>query len=100
MQVITLASNRTTQVDPVGNSGSVCLTFEGTRGEHVVDRATRVRVTLPRNRAAELRRRIGELMPNELEWKPEILEILEAHRGETGADENALEVARRLSQFW
>jgi hypothetical protein len=100
MQIVTVASSKPPQVDPVGSAGSVCLTFEGTRGEHVVDRATRVRVTLPRQRAGELRQRLAELVPNPLDWQPEVLEVLDAHRGETGADEDALEVVRRLSQFW
>lgn len=33
-------------------------------------------------------------------WRTEIMALLEQHRGETGADEDALEVAQRLSRFW
>ena len=56
---------------------------------------------MPIDRAVELRRQLGEVVPEAHEiWRPEILDILAAHRGDNGDPENALEIMQRLSRYW
>ena len=89
-------------VDRPEASQRVHLEFRGTRdAPHVVDRDTRVRITMPIDRATELRRQLGEVVPEAHEiWRPEILDILAAHRGETDNAEDALAIMQRLSRYW
>jgi hypothetical protein len=102
MQDVTLAAGGPPRVDRAETSGSIRLTFEGTRAEHVRDRGLRIRISLPLPRAQELRRQLVQLLPpvKRLDWQPAVLEVLAEHRGETGADEDALEVVQRLSRAW
>lgn len=103
VQIISMASAQSVAVTRSPREAPrLTLTFEGTRAEHVSDRGLRIGITLPLNRAIELRQAMGEVLPaaRSQDWRAEILELLELHRGETGADEDALEVAQRLSRFW
>jgi hypothetical protein len=78
------------------------LAFESTRDENVRDRGLRIRINIPLPRARELHRQSRMVMPptERLNWQPALLGLLADHHGETGRDEDALEVVRRLSQAW
>jgi hypothetical protein len=102
VQDITLAAGGPPRVERTEATGSIRLTFEGTRAEHVRDRGLRISVSIPMRRAQELHRQLGMVMPAtvRLDWQPAILELLAEHRGETGLDQDALEVVQRLSGAW
>ena len=104
MQDIGIGAARVTAVSRSEKAPTIFLEFRGVRdAPHTVDKDTRVRVALSLERAAVLRRRLNELVPaasDHLDWQPAVLELLAAHRGETGADEDALEVLQRLSRHW
>ena len=59
MERITLATARPPDVDRLDVASAILLTFRGTRAEHVRDRDTWVRVSLPLAQAAELWRTLG-----------------------------------------
>jgi len=103
VQDIGIVTSRPVSVVQTASSASIVLTFRGTRdAPHVTDKDTRLRITMLNARAQELRRQLTQALPTteQLDWQPELLELLEAHRGETGADENAVDVLRRLSPHW
>jgi hypothetical protein len=102
MQDIGIATGRPAVVNRPEASQTVYLEFRGTRdAPHVNDRDTRLRVSMPVARAAELRRQLSEVVPEAHEiWRPEILDILASHRGETNGAEDALKIMQRLSRYW
>ena len=59
MQDIGIGSGRPPEVDRPDGSRSVYLTFRGTNEAKVVDRDTRLRVTMPVAQAARLWRKLG-----------------------------------------
>jgi hypothetical protein len=67
---------------------------------HSVDKDTRIRIALSVDRAADLRRRLSELQPSQIEWRSQFLDILAGHFGETYEGEDAVEMLKRLSAFW
>ena len=52
------------------------------------------------DRAADLRRQLSELLPSQVEWQSQFLDILAEHTGETYEGEDAVEMLKRLSAFW
>jgi hypothetical protein len=61
---------------------------------------TRIRIALSVDGAADLRRRLSELLPSQVEWQSQFLDILAGHLGETYEGEDAVEILKRLSDFW
>ena len=101
MQDIGIGAARLTAVSHRENSPTVFLEFRGVRdAPHTVDKDTRIRIALSVDRAADLRRRLSELMPSQVEWQSQFLDILAGHLGETYEGEDAVEVLKRLSNFW
>ena len=101
MQDIGIGAARLTAVSHRENSTTVFLKFRGVRdAPHTVDKDTRIRIALSVERAADLRRRLSELLPSQINWQSQFLDILAAHRGETYEGEDAVEMLKRLSNFW
>jgi hypothetical protein len=67
---------------------------------HTVDKDTRIRIALSVDRAADLRRQLSQLLPSQIEWRSQFVDILAGHLGETYQGEDAVEVLKRLSDFW
>jgi len=83
------------------NSATVCLEFRGVRdAPHTVDKNARIRMALSVGRAADLRRRLSELLLSQIGWRSQFLDILAGHLGETYEGEDAVERLKRLSDFW
>ena len=96
-----IGAARLTAVSHRENSATVFLEFRGVRdAPHTVDKNTRIRIALSVDRAADLRRRPSELLPSQVEWQSQFLDILAAHRGEAYLGEDAVEILKRLSNFW
>jgi len=101
VQDIGIGAARLTAVSHRENSPTVFLEFRGVRdAPHTVDKNTRIRIALSVDRAAGLRRRLAELLPSQVEWQSQFLDILAAHRGEAYLGEDAVQVLKRLSDFW
>jgi hypothetical protein len=94
-------SDRAARVDRAEGGSRVYLEFPGIRdARNVVDRDTRLRVSMPVARAAELRSQLAAVVPTSSDWRANILDIIEAHRGDIDADEDAVEIVKRLSRTW
>ena len=65
MERITMATAKAPDVDRLEVAAAVLLTFRGTRAEHVRDRDTWVRVSLPLAQAAQLWRVLGAALTDE-----------------------------------
>ena len=65
MERITLATARAPDVDRLDVASAILLTFRGTRAEHVRDRDTWVRVSLPIAQAADLWRTLGAALTDQ-----------------------------------
>lgn len=64
MQDIGIATSRVAEVSRSDGSPRIYLTFRGTRdAPHVVDKDTRLRITMPVDRALELWQELGRLLP-------------------------------------
>jgi hypothetical protein len=101
VQDIGIGSARVAAVSHRENSPTVFLEFRGVRdAPHNVDKETRIRIALSVDRAADLRRRLSELLPSQVEWQSQFLDILAGHLGETYKGEDAVEMLKRLSDFW
>jgi hypothetical protein len=101
VQDIGIGAARLTAVSHRENSATVFLEFRGVRdAAHTVDKDTRIRIALSVDRAADLRRRLSELLPSQVEWQSQFLDIVASHRGEAYLGEDAVEVLKRLSDFW
>ena len=101
MQDIGIGAARITSVTRPEGAPTVFLEFRGLRdAPHTVDKDTRVRIALTVERAADLRRKLSELLPSQIEWRSQFGDILEQHMGETFSGEDAVEMLRRLSNFW
>jgi len=98
---IGIGAARLTTVSHRENSPTVFLEFRGVRdAPHIVDKDTRIRIALSVDRAADLRRRLSELLPSQIEWRSQFLDILAEHMGETYEGEDAVEMLKRLSNCW
>jgi hypothetical protein len=101
VQDIGIGAARLTAVSHREHSPTVFLEFRGVRdAPHTVDKDTRIRIALSVDRAAELRRRLSDLLPSQVEWQSQFLDILAEHTGETYQGEDAVEMLKRLSAFW
>lgn len=103
MQDVGVGATRVIAVTRSEKTPRIFLELRGIRdAPHASDKDTRLRIGMTIDRAGELRRRLTQVLPPSkgLEWRDEILELLDAHHGETGADEDALDTLRRLSGFW
>ena len=101
MQDIGIGAARLTAVWHRENSATVFLEFRGVRdAPHTVDKDTRIRIALLVELAADLRRRLSDLLPSQVEWQPQFLDILAAHGGEAYLGEDAVEMLKRLGDFW
>ena len=65
MQDIGIGSRRPPEVNRPDGSRSVYLTFRGTNQAKVVDRDTRVRITLSAAQAARLWRELGDVLTDQ-----------------------------------
>lgn len=65
MERITLATAKVPDVERLEVATAVSLTLRGTRAEHVRDRDTWVRVSLPVAQAVELWRMLGRVLTDE-----------------------------------
>jgi hypothetical protein len=100
VQDIGIGAARLTAVSHRENSPTIFLEFRGVRdAPHTVEKDTRIPIALSVDRAAHLRRRLSELVPSQIEWHSQFLDILAAHRGEAYLGEDAVEVLKRLSDF-
>jgi hypothetical protein len=103
VQDIGVGAARVVAVTASENTDRIFLELRGIRDAgHSSDRDTRLRVAMSTEQAAVLRRRLSEVLPPSqgLEWRNEILELLDVHHAESGAAEDALETLQRLSSFW
>jgi hypothetical protein len=103
VQDIGVGAARVVAVTKSEKSPRIFLELRGIRdAPHTSDKDTRLRLALSLEQAAVLRGRLTEVLPPSagLEWRDEILELLDAHHAESGADEDALETLQRLSAFW
>jgi hypothetical protein len=101
VQDIGIGAARLTAVSHRENSPTVFLEFRGVRdAPHTVDKDTRIRIALSADRVADLLRRLSELLPSQIEWQSQFSDILAGHLGETYAGEDAVEMLKRLSDFW
>jgi hypothetical protein len=103
VQDIGVGAARVVAVTRSEKTPRIFLELRGIRdAPHASDKDTRLRIALSTDQATLLRRRLTEVLPPEiqLDWRDEILELLDAHHGETGAAEDALETLQRLSAFW
>jgi hypothetical protein len=82
VQDIGIGAARLTAVSHREHSPTVYLGFRGVRdAPHPVDKDTRIRIALSVDRAADLRRRLSELLPSQIERRPQFLDILAGHLG-------------------
>ena len=103
MQDIGIGAARVIAVTRSDKTPRIFIELRGVRdAPHAADKDTRLRIAMRVDRAVELRHRLTEVLPPSegQELRAEILELLDAHHGETGADEDALDTLRRLSGFW
>jgi hypothetical protein len=101
VQDIGIGAARVTAERRPESSPTVFLEFRGLRDSaHTVDKDTTVRIALAADRAAGLRRQLSEILPSQLEWRSQFGDILEQHLGETYEGEDAVEMLKRLSDFW
>jgi hypothetical protein len=99
VQDISIGAARLSAVSHRENSPTVFLEFHGVR-DAPVDKDTRIRIALSVDRAADVRRTLSELVPSQIEWQSQFLDILAGHLGEAYLGEDAVEVLQRLSDFW
>jgi hypothetical protein len=81
MQDIGIGAARVIAVSRSEKSPIIFLEFRGVRdAPHTVDKDTRIRIALSVDRAGDLRRRLWELLPSQIEWQSQFLHILAAHQ--------------------
>ena len=101
MQHIGIGGARLTAVSHRENSPTVFLEFRGVRdARHTADKDTRICIALSVDRAADLGRRLSELLPSQIERRSQFVDILAGHPCETYEGEDAIEMLKRLSAFW